>query len=164
MNSIAYMPAPTSREANAIAAAMVEQGLSNAAVAHHMGVSDGLVSQWKTGHRPVPAQHAPRLARMLNVADPSAISAQYAEVYSSQTGNAVALPVTIEGRDDLSVPRLENAVDDLRYALAAITSAMILHRPAEARDVAKAIRKHVAAKRVRTGFLAELLRALDEAR
>lgn len=168
MNSIAYMPkrpATPTKESEAIATAMRDHRLSNAMVAHHMHVSDGMVSQWKTGRRPVPATHAPKLATLLGVDDAAEISAAYSNVRTAQLGNT-ALAVAEQHpqySDQLTIRRLENAVDSLRYAIAAITSATVVHRPAEARDVARLIRKHVPTPIARKGLLAELLQALDKA-
>lgn len=167
MNSIAFMSKGPPKEAMALAAAMKHHGASNAAVAKHMGVSDGLVSQWKVGHRPVAAEHAPRLAKFLGINDPAQISAAYGRVQQGEVGNVVPLrdyPSTSgdERRTDLVIARLENDIDSLRFALAAMVSAMTVHRPAEAADVARSIRKHVPAKFVQQGYLRELLQALDK--
>lgn len=164
MNSIAYMdkPKPT-HESAALDAAMNLQGIQNAALARHVRVSDGMVSQWRRGRRPVPARHAPKVAAFVEVQNPALISAEYAQVRAAQTGNAVAELAASDLPDDLAVRRLENAVDSLRYAMSAMATAMVTHRQAEARDVAKLIRKHVPPKFVRAGFLADLLQALDKA-
>jgi hypothetical protein len=42
-----------------------------------------------------------------------------------------------------------------------MVSVMASHRPAEGADVAKALRKHVPAKFVGQGYIAELLKALE---
>lgn len=161
------MPKGPPKEAMALAAAMKDRGASNASVARHMRVSDGLVSQWKTGHRPVPAEHAPRLAKFLGVSDPVQISSAYGRVQQGVIGNVVPLrdydqATGEERRPDLITARLENDVDSLRFALAAMVSAITVHRPAEAADVARAIRKHVPGKFVQQGYLRELLQALDK--
>lgn len=164
MNSIAYMdkPKPTA-ESNALDAAMRNHGIKNAALARHVKVSDGLVSQWRRGRRPVPAHHAPRVASFIDLQNPGLISAEYAQVRTAQAGNAAVDFATHGTTDDLSVRRLENAVDSLRYAVSSLITVMVIHRPTEAREAAKAIRKHVPPKFARTGFLAELLQALDKA-
>lgn len=161
-------PPTPSKEAMALAAAMTTSRLNNVAVAKHMRVSDGLVSQWVTGRRPVPPEKAVRLAAYVGT-DPERISAKYAATLTAQThGNVVALPKD-DGDDldprrlDLIVRRLENDVDSLRYALAAIVTVMTVHRPAEAADVAKMLRKHVPAKFVQQGYVQELLQALEKA-
>lgn len=166
MNSIAYMdrpkPKPTT-ESRALDAAMINGGIQNAALAHHVKVSDGLVSQWRRGRRPVPAKHAPRVAGFLDLQDPGLISAEYAQVRAAQTGNAVAELAAPGVPDNLAMKRLEYAVDSLRYAMSALIAVMVTHRPAEARDAAQAIRKRVPPKFARSGFLADLLQALDKA-
>ncbi|UGB46967.1 helix-turn-helix domain-containing protein [Frateuria edaphi] len=172
MNSIASMAAKTptstpSKEALALAAAMARAQVNNVSVARHMSVSDGMVSQWVTGRRPVPAEKAARLGAYLDV-DPRSISAKFNAMASSEAmGNVVPLRAgQAEGdeplRHDLVIRRLENDVDSLRYALSALVSVMTVHRPAEASDVAKTIRKHVPARYVQQGFVQELLQALDK--
>jgi DNA-binding transcriptional regulator YdaS (Cro superfamily) len=131
-----------------------------------MGVTDGMVSQWVTGRRPVPAEKAVRLGSYVDI-DPRAISAKYnAMAEAGSMGNVVPLRAS-QGSDeeplrqDLVIRRLENDVDSLRYALAAMVAVMTTHRPAEASDVAKAIRRHVPGRYVQQGFVNELLQALD---
>lgn len=85
-----------------------------------------------------------------------------------QASNVVPLRMadgtTEERRHDLVIARLENDVDSLRYALGAVMTVMAVHRPAEGADVAKALRKHVPAKFVKQGYIAELLAVLDRNR
>ena len=164
MNSIAYMdkPKPTAESA-ALDDAMSRHRIQNAALARHVNVSDGLVSQWRRGRRPVPARHAPKVASFVDVQNPALISAEYAQVRIAQAGNAAVEMGTPGASNDLAIRRLENAVDSLRYAISAMATTAVTHRQAEARDVAKLIRKHVPPKLLRGGFLAELLQALDRA-
>lgn len=167
MNSIAFMSKNPSKEAMTIAALMAQKpGLSNVSIARYMGVSDGLVSQWVTGRRPVPADKAVRLAEYMG-ADPKAISAKYAAVHAQEPVGSAAVPAVNEAdaderRLDLTIARLENDIDSLRFAIAAMVSVMTVHRPAEGAAVAKAMRRHVPAKFVRQGYLAELLDVLDK--
>lgn len=164
MNSIANMKKLTpTPESAALDNAMADRRVHNATLARHVKVSDGLVSQWRTGRRPVPAHYAPKVAGFLDMQDPALISAQYAQVRAAQTGNGVAIPGVDAFPDDLALRRLENAIDELRHAVAAMITASIIHRPAEARDVAKAIRRHAAPRSLRSGLLAELLQALEKA-
>jgi len=152
------------KEALALAAAIASNNLTHAAVADHVGAQESQVSHWVTSHRPVPIDKAERLAEYLGVA-PEKICARYGKSVRAVNGSSVVLlpsAVGDERRSDLVIARLENDVDALRYALGALTAAMVIHRPAEAADVAKALRKHVPAKFVNHGFVAELLRALDK--
>lgn len=153
------------KEALALASAMATSKLKNVSVAKHMGVTEGLVSQWVTGHRPVPPDKALRLANYVG-AEPGQISAKYAQYAQSEDmGNVVPMRATKDQGDlrpDLVIARLENDVDALRYAMAAMVAAMTVHRPAEGAAVAKALRGHVPAKFVNHGFVAELLRALEK--
>lgn len=167
MNSIAFMPknkqaATPTKESLVITAALADT--TKSAVAKHMGVSDGLIYQWASGRRPVPAHQAPRLAKCLGVSDPAAVSAAYAKVQQSTIGNVVPMPNAKDAdqrRSDLVIARLENDVDSLRFALAAMTAVMKAHRPTEAADAAKTIRRRVPAKFVNQGFLHELLQVLE---
>lgn len=167
MNSIATMtkaapPVPT-RYSLALNAAIIGSGITKAAIASHMNVSPGMVSQWANGLRPVPAEKAQRLGDYLSV-DPAKISAKFAEHWDTAS-NVVPLRQRAGEeplRQDLQIARLENDIDSLRFAVAALVSAMTVHRPAEATDVAKTIRKNVPQKFVRRGYLHELLQALDK--
>lgn len=167
MNSIAGMDRKTpAAEAKALDLAIRNSGTTNAAIARHLGISDAMVSQWRTGHRPMAAPYAPKLARFLDLADPGTISAAYANVHAAEQGNLAPMRAQEgdpAGASARALHRMENALDDLRYALSAITAAMVSHRPAEARDVARTLRKHAPRKSVQDGFLADLLRALDKA-
>lgn len=68
------------------------------------------------------------------------------------------------GKDD-RIGGSESAVDtelqSLRYAVASLASVMIIHRPIEAMDAARAIRRKVPARFQRQGFLHELLAVLE---
>lgn len=157
--------ATPTKESMAFAAALHESGLSNAAVALHMDVTPGLVSQWKLGRRPIAIEHAAKLARLVGLTDPGKICAQYAQLEADEHSNVVPLRQEAhaddERRPDLAIARLENDVDSLRYALGALVTVMASHRPAEGADVAKVLRKHVPSKFVKQGYIAELLKALE---
>lgn len=146
------------KETMALVAAIGARKL--AAIARDLGVTPGAVSQWKQGVRPVPADKAVQLGRLLGV-DPRAISASYADVVTQDGALALAPPAEESLRPDLVIRRLENDIDSLRIALASLVSAMRVHRPAEARDVAKVLRKQAPAKFVRQGYIRELLEALE---
>lgn len=165
MNSIAFMTNGPSKQALALAAAMNASGHSNVAVAEHMGVSPGLVSQWVTGRRPIPAEKAARLAELVGV-EPKALSEKYATVAvqvanSAGGGMRLHVPGDERRRDDLVIARLENDIDSLRYALGALVTVMTVHRPAEGEAVAKALRRNVPQKFVKQGYIAELLAVLE---
>lgn len=147
----------------ALDAAIKDSGLTKAAISAHMGVSPAMVSQWANGDRPVPAEKAQRLGDYLSI-PPAKISAKFAE-YWDTSSNVVPLRKHADDeplRADLVIARLENDIDSLRFAMAAMVAAMTVHRPAEASDVAKTIRKNVPQKFVRRGYLYELLQALDK--
>lgn len=169
MNSIAAMPKKTtppaapSKQALAFAGALRDAAISDAKLAAKLEVSPGLIYQWKKGIRPVPQHHAEAVGRELGV-DPARISEDYAS-FLTAASNIVPMPRSSGGderRHDLIIARLENDIDSLRFAMAALVSTMTIHRPAEAADVAKTIRKKVPQKFVRQGYLHELLQALDK--
>lgn len=171
MNSIASMPKPPKKptptaQSLALTAAINKAKLTKAAIAEHAGVSPPMVSQWASGHRPVPADKARRLGELLGIA-PERISASFASVAEHEPGNVVPLRKGAESeqplRPDLVIARLQNDVDALRYALAALVSVMTVHRPAEAEAAAKAIRRAVPAKFRDQGFVHELVAVLDRA-
>lgn len=68
-----------------------------------------------------------------------------------------------ELRPELVIARLQNDVDSLRYAVAALVATMTVHRPAEAADAAKALRKQLPAKFRDQGFAHELASILERA-
>lgn len=138
-----------------------DPGLTEEGVGAIVGVSQGQISHWTSGRLPVPAKRALKLAAALSIDDPGEISVAYRDVVSRAKA---APPGVDERRPDLMIARLENDIDALRYALGAIVTAMTAHRPAEAGDVARALRKHVPAKFVKRGYVHELLSVLEKAR
>ncbi|GAP66823.1 putative phage repressor [Mizugakiibacter sediminis] len=142
------------------AAIASDPNLTEESVGAQVGVTQGQVSHWTNGRLPVPAARAIKLASVLGIDDPAEISLAYREIAAkAAAGSAVA-----EGpAPGLASARVENDIDALRYALAAMVTVMVVHRPAEAADVARALRKHVPAKFVRQGYIHELLKVLDSA-
>lgn len=66
------------RHSEAFAEAMKATGTRNTAVVEHLGgrISPSDVSNWRVGRRPMPAEHAPAVAALLNV-QPEEISQAY---------------------------------------------------------------------------------------
>jgi DNA-binding transcriptional regulator YdaS (Cro superfamily) len=61
----------------AFADAMKRTGLRNTVIATHVGkVGNNCVAQWRTGRRPIPAEHAPKVAGLLGIL-PEHISESY---------------------------------------------------------------------------------------
>jgi DNA-binding transcriptional regulator YdaS (Cro superfamily) len=61
----------------AFADAMKRTGIRNTVVAAHVGkVGNNCVAQWRTGRRPIPAEHAPKVAALLGTL-PEEISESY---------------------------------------------------------------------------------------
>lgn len=167
-DSIANMPkspAPTPPEARILATAIDSCRMTKAAIADQIGVSPSMVSQWVSGHRPVPADKASPLAKLIG-ADPTTISRAFREVSDSSEGNVVPIRQNMEldQRDQsLVIARLENDVHALNLAVGALTAVMVTHRPAEAADAAAALRRRVPAKFRDRGFVHELIALLDKA-
>lgn len=165
MNSIAFMPtkkpAP-SKESLALASLMRAKGVKNADLARELNVDAGYVSQWKNGTRPIPAKNAQAVALALGT-KPELISTAYAEMPSSNGNLALDIAVTQDEKPrlDLTINRLENGIDSLRLALGVMAGVMLAHRPAEAADVARSLRKNLKGKFVNQGFVKELLEVLE---
>lgn len=66
------------KHSEAFAGAMKATGTRNTAVVEHLGgrISPSDVSNWRVGRRPIPAEHAPAVAALLNV-QPEEISQAY---------------------------------------------------------------------------------------
>jgi phage repressor protein C with HTH and peptisase S24 domain len=62
--------------------ALTASGARQRAVAEEIGVDPSNISQWKTGHRPVPADKAPALAALVGT-QPELISAAYADTMAA---------------------------------------------------------------------------------
>lgn len=155
-------PAPPP-EAIALDQAIKRQRLKKAAIAEHLDVHPSYVSQMVSGLRPVPADMAVPLAKLLD-ADPKLISKAFREVQSSG-GNVVPFRTPGEADDrpyELVIARLENDVHALNLALGALASVMVVHRPAEAADAAATLRRLVPAKFLGKGFVHELIALLEK--
>lgn len=115
----------------------------------------------------MPADKARKLAKILGVTDPATLSSGYAAVAEHEPGNVAVLPKQdgAQGplRPDLVIARLENDVDALRYAVAALVSTMTIHRPAEAADAARVLRRSVPARFRESGLIPELAATLERA-
>lgn len=171
MNSIALMksnnPEPT-RESRILAAAIHASKQKKKDIADAVGVSPPELYQWETARRPVPPERAATLARVLGIQDPSSISTGFADVAASTDG-ALALANghaerAMDAPTDLSIARLQNDVHALSLALGALTAVMVAHRPAEAQDVASALRRNVPAKFRDRGLIQELIQVLEKKR
>lgn len=150
MNSIAVMKQPKpmpSDESRELKRAIEASGLSKAVIAAHNHVSPGAVSQWADGWRPVPPERAERLAKQLGV-DPRKISRRYAATHPPAEGDDAALSVNEE-------------IEAMQYAISALVSSAIHHRPVEAEAVRGALGKVPLRLRER-GLVRELLVSLGD--
>jgi transcriptional regulator with XRE-family HTH domain len=178
MNSIASMPnrsrsgpsGPTpptpTRESLAFRAARRAAGVTQAEIARRLGIEPGTVSQWETGHRPVPIKLATPVADILRLKDPGTICLAYAETMETlPVGNVVPLRAEsdLPLRFDLEFVRMQNDITALTYAINALFGTATFHRPAEAQALAVAIRKTTPPKYRDRGLVAELLATLDKA-
>ncbi len=65
--------------ARAFAAAMDRSGIRNTVVAAHVEIGNNSIAQWRTGRRPIPAEHALKVAGLLSI-PPEVISEAYARL------------------------------------------------------------------------------------
>jgi DNA-binding transcriptional regulator YdaS (Cro superfamily) len=161
MNKTPKKPQPT-KESMLIAASIVSSGMTKAAIAKELDVEPANVSHWASATRPVPADKAVGLARLLEV-EPEAVSAAYAKIAVSGGSSVQSKAASEALRPDLEIARLQNDIHALNLALASMVAVMTQHRPAEAKVVASTIRKSVPRKFRDQGLVHELLTTLDQA-
>lgn len=152
-------------EAKIIKGRMSDLGISAETVAARLDVSGGMVSQWRRGYRPVAANHAVALAKLLQVDDPSDISPAWRDIYRDVVdfyGLARNRERIMKSSAD-ELKELQRQIDELQLVLAANAVTMTEHRPAEARDFAALIRKRTTPQEARGGFVADLLDDLGAA-
>lgn len=149
-------PIPTA-QSRALQAAMIARHLKNVDVANHAGVTPGAVSHWVTGARPVPIEKVSVVAEYVGV-KPEAISDRYGALATQivpQDDARQTMPI------DLTINRLENGMDAMRLAVGILAGVMARHRPIEASDAARTIRKQLSGRYLNQGFVKELLEVLD---
>jgi transcriptional regulator with XRE-family HTH domain len=134
--------------ASALFAAHKESGLSQATIARKLGVTPGAVRQWIAGERPVPAERARALGKLLRVS-PAKISDSYASINPDEK--------TASAMDG----QVREEIDALQAVVGGLMAIAVVHRPLEAAAVAAAIRKEVPKKLRENHFLQKLLEALD---
>lgn len=76
------LPNPQTPEAETLTKALLTAGTGKAAVADALDVSPGLISQYASGHRPVPWDRAKAIATLVGVS-PESISAEYRRIVKS---------------------------------------------------------------------------------
>lgn len=75
--------------------AMKRTGLRNTVIAAHVGkVGNNCVAQWRSGRRPIPAEHAPKVAGLLNI-----LPEQISESYDRLVKAGALLPEASPGRN-----------------------------------------------------------------
>ena len=149
-------PAAPTQQSRALVAAMKARNLGNVDIANAAGVTPGAVSHWVTGHRPVPPEKAQAVSDLLGI-KAETISPRFAAIYTQAVPDIAA-----NGEPSaLTINRLENGIDAMRLALGVMAGVMLRHRPVEAADVAKTIRKKLPGKFVNQGFVKELLEVLE---
>jgi DNA-binding transcriptional regulator YdaS (Cro superfamily) len=154
----------TTVESRRVKDAISASELSKAAIADVLGVSPSLVSQWASGHRPVPADKAAPLAKLIALS-PQEVSAAYRQVQQSQEGNMLARRAHSESEpmsSDEAIRRLDRELHAVHLAIGALASVMVVHRPAEAAEAASALRRRVPAKLRESGLVHELIELLDK--
>jgi len=154
-------------ESTALDNAIAQSGRSARRFADAVGAETTAVSQWRKGHRPMPGKYAVAAAKYLGIDDPGTISRGYREAEASVHGNLALkrgdASMGTTTPDHAMILALRDAVDSLRYVVATVTAVTIKHRPAEARDIARAMRDHLPADLAHSDLIRELLKALDAA-
>lgn len=145
--------------------AMAEANINQKQLADSVGVRPPSVNGWLSEKAKfLRGENLLRAAKVLGVSQLWLAEGKGPMRMDDPTGNVVALrktPDTVS--EGLAISRLENDVHVLNLALGALAAAMADHRPTEARDVAKALRRNVPAKFRDQGMLAELIAVLDKA-
>lgn len=109
-------------------------------------------------------EYMPSRDKVFAIAQDHGVSLEWMLFGEGEPSAPAQSPDDQELRRDLIDRRFENDVDSLRIAVATLAAVMVRHRPTEAQDAAKAIRKAVPAKFQEVGFLHELLGVLELAR
>lgn len=132
---------PQTPESRPISDALYARRISVKALADHLGLAtENFASQMVNGTRPVPSEHAKPIAELLGLR-PEAISSSYREGLE-QFGSAATVGEGEEQRPvDLAINRLENDVHAVNLVLGTILATMVAHRPAEAAELAAALRR-----------------------
>lgn len=129
----------------------VKEGRTQEQVAAMVGVSQGQIWQWANRRLPIPAQKAQSVADAVEEIDPGRLSVEYRDLTKSESIRTPALTIN----------QLENDVDALRHALAALAGVFVSHQPQAAAEVAAAVRAKVPARFHSGGWLADFLDAMD---
>lgn len=75
--------------------AMKRTGLRNVVIAAHVGkVGNNCIAQWRSGRRPIPAEHAPKVAGLLGI-----LPEQISESYDRLVKAGALLPDAVPGRN-----------------------------------------------------------------
>lgn len=130
---------------------------ANVALAELLGVTASNVSQWATGHRPVPPPLAPKVADFLGL-EPELVSPGYARI-PMRVGEPTGEPYS--GHLPPAVQRAPDDITALNMALGVLVATMVRHRPAEAAAYATALRKAAPRGFREIGLIQELLTTLD---
>lgn len=136
-------------------------GLTEGIVAEVVGVSPGQISHWSSGRLAVPARRAPALAKALGIDDPGELSVEYRAQRDQHRKSARGVTlISDSSMEELVALRAE--VDALRALVVTTLTVGASHRPIEAADVARRIRRHVHPAIARQPTAAEVLDAIDK--
>lgn len=151
--------------AERIAERMKERGVTDAALSAAIKVSQPAVFQWFRSYSGKPTTKMITAENLLAVARYLDLSPEWilhGRGPREVRGKVSTLPEA-ELRPELVAARQDNDVDALRFAVSALVSTMISHRPAEALAFAEALKSATPAKWHRQGYTAILLAELDRA-
>ena len=131
-------------------------GLTEEIVGTAMGVTQGQISHWSGGRLRVPAERASALAKALNIDDPGKLSIAFRKLQAQAVKET---PPSYAADDELDALRRE--LDAVRALIVTMLTVGATHRPIEAADVARRIRKHVHPAIVREAVVSETLKTID---
>lgn len=148
--------------------AMSEANMNQKALANAVGVKPPSVNGWLSAKAKfLRGENLLKAAKALGVSDlwlAEGKGPMRLDVPQDTTSNVVPIRNELNfPAPDLQIARLENDIHALNLAIGSLVSVMVNHRPAEAGDVAGALRRQVPEKFRDQGLLSELLAVLDKA-
>lgn len=132
-------------------------GLTEELVGTALGVTQGQISHWSNGRLRVPADRAADLARVLDIADPGELSIAFRKLQAQ----GVREPMATYGTPPDVLAELRRELDAMKAMVVSMLTTAATHRPIEASDVARRIRRHVHPALIREPVVAETLKTID---
>ncbi len=135
-----------------------DPNLTEEIVGNAVGVTQGQISHWSGARLPVPAKRAAALAKALGFDDPGILSPAFRKLQSQAVRET-------PGHYDAAAQALADLrreVDALRAMVVTVMTIAAIHRPIEAADVAKRLRKHLHPALVKETTVAETLKTIEQ--